>query len=58
MTKKEKKLVQSLVFSEGFDYAFRQYSAFDEVKDNEFHRLRTAYINAAAKLIEYTGCEE
>ena len=38
---------------EGFDYAFRDYSSFEEVKDAEFHKLREAYISAADALEAY-----
>jgi len=40
---------------EGFDYCFRNYSDFDEVKDTEFHKLREAYIAAANALEEYVN---
>ena len=39
--------------SEGFEYCFRSYSFFAEVQDTEFHRLRSAYVNAANALEEY-----
>ncbi len=38
---------------EGFDYCFRGYSYFEEVKDPEFHKLREAYIAAADALQQY-----
>ena len=38
---------------EGFDYCFRAYSNFSEVKDEEFHKLREAYIAAADALENY-----
>lgn len=40
---------------EGFDYCFRNYSNFDEVKDAEFHRLREAYVAAADALENYVN---
>ena len=40
---------------EGFDYAFRHYSAFEEVEDEEFHKLRKAYVKAAEELASYIG---
>jgi len=46
------------VDNEGFHYAFVNYSAFEEVKDAEFHRLRLAYLAAAAALSEYVGCDD
>jgi hypothetical protein len=50
--------VRNTVNLEGFDYAFRHYSNFEEVKDPEFHRLREAYVAAAEALAKYTGCDE
>jgi hypothetical protein len=47
--------VRATVENEGFDYAFRHYCAFEEVQDEEFHRLRRAYIRAAEALNEYVG---
>ncbi len=38
---------------EGFDYCFRCYAAFEEMKDDEFHRLRQAYIDSAEALEKY-----
>lgn len=46
------------VENEGFDYAFRHYSHFGEVKDPEFHKLRAAYVLAAEDLADYIGLEE
>ena len=50
--------VAACVENEGFDYAFRNYSDFKEVKDNEFHKLRRAYVEAADALSEYIGADE
>jgi len=50
--------VAACVENEGFDYAFRNYSDFSEVKDEEFHKLRRAYVEAADALSEYVGCDE
>ena len=50
--------VAACVENEGFDYAFRNYSDFKDVKDEEFHRLRKAYVDAAEALSEYIGFEE
>ena len=38
---------------EGVDYCFHHYSSFDEIKDEKFHRLRNAYLDAAAALKRY-----
>jgi hypothetical protein len=40
---------------EGFDYCFTGYSDFLDIKDEEFHKLRVAYVAAAEKLKEYLG---
>jgi hypothetical protein len=47
--------VRAAVDNEGFDYAFRHYSDFEEVKDPTFHRLRKAYVKAAEALDKYVG---
>ena len=44
--------VNACVENEGFDYAFRHYSDFSEVKDKKFHELRSAYVDAARALAE------
>jgi len=31
--------------NEGFEYCFKQYSSFSEIKDEEFHNLRLTLIN-------------
>lgn len=38
--------VKEVIESEGFDYAFVEYSDFDEVDNDEFHELRESYLNA------------
>lgn len=59
MTKKEKKYVLECINAEGFDYTFVDYCDFkDEVKDEEFHKLREAYLSAREQLLEYVGHEE
>lgn len=52
---KELKGVATTVACEGFDYAFRSYSSFDEVKDPKFQQLRQAYVDAANALETYIG---
>jgi hypothetical protein len=49
--------VRGVVDNEGFDYAFRCYSDFSLVKDEEFHKLRLAYIAAADALSAYAGLD-
>jgi hypothetical protein len=50
--------VRQRVNQEGFDYAFRYYSNFDEVEDECFHFLRRDYVEAANSLAAYIGLEE
>ena len=38
---------------EGFDYCFRHYSSFEEIKDEKFHELRLKYIQIAEELENY-----
>ena len=38
---------------EGFDYCFRHYSSFEEIKDEKFHELRLKYIQIADELESY-----
>jgi hypothetical protein len=38
---------------EGFDYCFRHYSSFKEIKDEKFHELRISYLLAAKELEQY-----
>ena len=61
MNKEEKDNVCQAACSEGFDYAFSTYSAFDEIKDKEFHVLRRAFVKASEDLkayIDYNDYEE
>jgi hypothetical protein len=50
--------LQGTIESEGFDYAFRFYSSFKDVKDKKFHSLRKAYVKAAQELSDYIRLEE
>lgn len=47
--------VRQCVEKEGFDYAFRHYSDFSQVKSKEFHALRKAYVKAARALEKFVG---
>jgi hypothetical protein len=38
---------------EGFDYCFESYSRWDEIKDEEFHRLRLGFLQYMKELREY-----
>ena len=45
--------VRSTMNGEGLDYCFRDYSDFEEIKDEEFHKLRKIYVDAADALEKY-----
>lgn len=57
MTGKELDYIRGCVEQEGFDYCFRHYSNFDEIKDEEFHKLRVSYEDAANALAEYLNLD-
>jgi hypothetical protein len=58
MDAKDLDYVKDTVQTEGFDYAFRHYSDFANIKDTLFHELRKAYVDAAEALIRYLNIEE
>ena len=39
--------------NEGIDYCFESYSRFEEIKDEEFHRLRLGFLQHMKELREY-----
>lgn len=45
---------------EGFHYCFVHYSNFEEIKDEEFHRLRKEFIKYSKELEKYVNnkCKE
>ena len=43
--KEEWEYVYIKMIDEGFHYCFKHYSSFEDIKDEEFHRLRTNYLN-------------
>jgi hypothetical protein len=45
--------VQYRMDGEGFDYCFISYSDWDEIKDEEFHRLRLGFLQSMKELREY-----
>lgn len=57
MKSKDIVYIHSVVENEGFDYAFRHYSSFEEVEDKEFHRLLCEYLDSSEELIEYLGLD-
>lgn len=40
---------------EGMDYCFEHYSNWDEIKDEEFHRLRMAFLQNMHELKSYVN---
>lgn len=60
-TKKDmenKEIWESLQYrmgAEGFHYCFNDYSSWDEIEDEEFHKLRLNYLKAAKLLEEYVN---
>ncbi len=56
MTEEEKEIWESCQYrmeEEGFHYCFTGYSNWDEIKDEEFHKLRMAYLDSAKELEKY-----
>lgn len=51
--KEEWEYVYYKMMDEGFHYCFKHYSSFEDIKDEEFHRLRTNYLQSANDLEEY-----
>jgi hypothetical protein len=39
--------------SEGIDYCFEHYSSFEEIEDEEFHKLRLEFLESMKKIREY-----
>ena len=44
-----------LINESSFVYALTKYSSYLEIEDPEFHKLRTAYLNAAKALEDYVN---
>lgn len=55
MVKLERQKVREDIDNEGFDYAFQNYSDYRDIEDEEFHRLRLAYLAARKALEDYIG---
>jgi len=58
MNAKQKDYIMGIVDNEGFDYAFCDYSSFEEIKDDEFHKAREEYKEAARKLKNIIGHDD
>lgn len=46
-------MVQYRMGNEGIDYCFEHYSSFEEIKDEEFHKLRLEFLSSMFKIREY-----
>jgi hypothetical protein len=45
--------VQYRMGNEGIDYCFEHYSLFEEIEDEEFHKLRLEFLDSMKKIREY-----
>jgi hypothetical protein len=45
--------VQYRMGEEGIDYCFESYSNWDEIEDEEFHKLRQEFLNSMKKIRSY-----
>jgi hypothetical protein len=45
--------VQYRMDAEGIDYCFESYSRWEEIKDEEFHRLRLGLLQSMKEIREY-----
>jgi hypothetical protein len=48
-------MVQYRMNDEGIDYCFEHYSSFEEIKDEEFHKLRLELLNSMEKIRNYVN---
>jgi len=48
-------MVQYRMDNEGIDYCFEHYSSFEEIKDEEFHKLRLEFLESMKKIREYVN---
>ena len=46
-------MVQYRMDNEGIDYCFEHYSSFEEIKDEEFHKLRLKLLEDMKKIRQY-----
>lgn len=46
-------MVKARIRQEGFHYCFVNYSSFEDVEDEEFHKLRKQYLASAKALEEH-----
>ncbi len=45
--------VQYRMGNEGIDYCFEKYSSFEEIEDEEFHKLRNELLESMKKIRSY-----
>ena len=45
--------VQYRMGNEGIDYCFEKYSSFEEIEDEEFHKLRNEFLDSMKKIRSY-----
>ena len=45
--------VQYRIGNEGIDYCFEHYSSFEEIEDEEFHKLRLEFLESMRKQKSY-----
>lgn len=58
ITEEEREDWKAVVYrmdAESFDYCWRSYSNFEEIKDKKFHKLRKAYVDAANAIEKYVN---
>ena len=46
-------MVQYRMDNEGLEYCFEHYSSFEEIKDEEFHKLRLELLESMRKIRYY-----
>jgi len=47
------KAVKYRMNNEGIDYCFESYSSFEEIEDEEFHKLRLEFLDSMKKIRQY-----
>lgn len=57
LNEEDKSYLTDLIDNEGFSYAMLYYSNHDNIQDDTFHELLTAYKNASDKLESYITSE-
>ena len=48
-------MVRYRMDNEGIEYCFKQYSSFEEIEDDEFHKLRNELLESAEKIRNYVN---